>query len=211
MTCPQDCKCGNGICDSNETPVTCSTDCHCGNGICEPARGESYFNCQADCFCGNGICDTIRGESFSSCQQDCPQVTTTTNPFGALTTPGVFPTTNNPFNPGFQTTTSNPFGGGGGATAVPVTSSNPCNNDNFCNQQAGETSANCPADCGGTGGTITGASGNPGGDTGVCPCVHVVWEACRWGAHAPHARVCSATIFPTQCMASVSLVAALSV
>ena len=69
--CPNDCKCGNGICELmyGETYSNCMVDCHCGSGICESAYGETPSNCFVDCHCGNGICDT--GEDAGNCPQDC--------------------------------------------------------------------------------------------------------------------------------------------
>lgn len=67
--------CGNGTCDSGETPTSCPVDCKtttkCGNGICD--SGESPSTCPSDCKtaakCGNGTCDT--GETATSCPSDC--------------------------------------------------------------------------------------------------------------------------------------------
>ncbi len=71
-------KCGDGKCDSSESPTSCPSDCkvtsNCGNGKCDP--GENASNCAADCKpvdgCGNGKCDP--GETPSNCAKDCADV-----------------------------------------------------------------------------------------------------------------------------------------
>lgn len=65
-------QCGNGVCDSGETPANCPVDCPsgaCGNNVCDP--GEDSSTCPQDCKsqCGNGVCDP--GEDSTSCPQDC--------------------------------------------------------------------------------------------------------------------------------------------
>jgi hypothetical protein len=86
---PKDCSaqpsrpgCGDGDCQTGETPVSCPADCSptpvgpgCGNGYCE--HGETPSLCAADCnaehppVCGNGWCEV--GEDDSDCRQDCGQ------------------------------------------------------------------------------------------------------------------------------------------
>ncbi len=63
--------CGDGICNGNETFRSCPQDCHCGNGICESQRGETALNCPQDCHCGNKICEPNLGEDYYNCPQDC--------------------------------------------------------------------------------------------------------------------------------------------
>jgi len=69
--------CGNGTCDTGETPTSCPADCHtatCGNGTCD--AGETATSCPADCStatCGNGTCDA--GETATSCPADCATAT----------------------------------------------------------------------------------------------------------------------------------------
>ncbi len=67
--------CGDGTCDTGETPESCPEDCGpeppvCGNGICE--EGETILNCYDDCyvapFCGDGICNN--DETWQTCG-DC--------------------------------------------------------------------------------------------------------------------------------------------
>ena len=63
--------CGNGICESDklynpETEATCPDDCHvvrCGDGICE--SNETATNCPTDCLIEIGIQQPISMESFS--------------------------------------------------------------------------------------------------------------------------------------------------
>lgn len=75
-----DCKCGNGVCDNNESYAACYTDCHCGNGICDSSNqgnipsyavgiDETSVSCNQDCQCGDGFCDT--SETTVSCPSDC--------------------------------------------------------------------------------------------------------------------------------------------
>jgi hypothetical protein len=75
-TCAQDCKtgpvCGNGTCEPGETTASCVQDCpstgpKCGDGICQ--SNENVEMCPQDCHCGNGFCDA--GETTSTCPQDC--------------------------------------------------------------------------------------------------------------------------------------------
>ena len=73
--------CGNGACESGESPATCPSDCKttgpvCGNFTCE--SGETPSSCPSDCkttgpVCGNGVCES--GESNASCSSDCPATT----------------------------------------------------------------------------------------------------------------------------------------
>ena len=68
--------CGDGKCDSGETPANCSQDCKttgpvCGNGTCE--SGETTANCGQDCkatgpVCGDGKCE---GNEIEMCAKDC--------------------------------------------------------------------------------------------------------------------------------------------
>ncbi|MFA4890562.1 MAG: hypothetical protein WC587_02980 [Candidatus Paceibacterota bacterium] len=39
----------NGICDPGENFANCPNDCSCGNGICEAAKGEDTNSCPQDC------------------------------------------------------------------------------------------------------------------------------------------------------------------
>ena len=77
--------CGNGTCETGETPATCLQDCHatipaavCGNHVCE--LGETTASCPGDCpvsagpVCGNRVCEA--GETTATCPLDCPPATT---------------------------------------------------------------------------------------------------------------------------------------
>jgi hypothetical protein len=60
--------CGNGACNTGETPSSCAIDCGCGNGLCD--NGETIYSCPNDCsYCGDGYCDP--GEYSWSCPEDC--------------------------------------------------------------------------------------------------------------------------------------------
>jgi hypothetical protein len=82
-SCPQDCHCGNGICDAalGEVSINCPQDCHCGDGVCD--HTETNISCSSDCYCGNGVCEPWAGESCSYvgggkaaplCPLDCPNL-----------------------------------------------------------------------------------------------------------------------------------------
>jgi len=64
----------NGVCDPSETFTTCPNDCRCGNGICDSNFGETRTNCP-DCFCGDGVCESMEIDPRSSnptrCYNDC--------------------------------------------------------------------------------------------------------------------------------------------
>ncbi len=71
--------CGNGACESGETPTTCAADCKttgavCGNNVCE-APGENVETCPKDCkttgpVCGNNVCESPN-ENVETCPKDC--------------------------------------------------------------------------------------------------------------------------------------------
>jgi hypothetical protein len=79
--CPNDCSvCGDGYCTGPEVDnqQNCPQDCTCGNGVCDPGEGGS--TCPADCptptptpspspVCGDGFCNA--GEDAASCPCDC--------------------------------------------------------------------------------------------------------------------------------------------
>ena len=73
LNCPVDCaiSCGDSVCDSDESPLNCPVDCAvgCGNGSCD--AGESSVNCANDCgaSCGDEACNG--DESTVSCVSDC--------------------------------------------------------------------------------------------------------------------------------------------
>jgi len=71
-------KCGDGVCNGMETPVTCPADCQvatrCGDGVCNGA--ETNGTCPGDCpvatSCGDGVCNGA--ENANTCPSDCPNV-----------------------------------------------------------------------------------------------------------------------------------------
>lgn len=76
---PENCLCGNGLCDPGESSCTCLSDCGsnvilCGDGCCDSPNGETACNCPADCLavCGDGCCDFNQGENVCNCPADCP-------------------------------------------------------------------------------------------------------------------------------------------
>ena len=71
-SCPGDCPCGDGVCDSNETPANCSADCgFCGDGWCDAFEDGEL--CPDDCNeeCGDGFCVTAHDEDPLGCPADC--------------------------------------------------------------------------------------------------------------------------------------------
>ncbi len=57
--CPADCKCGNSVCDGDETKETCAKDC-----------GEADASSVGTSTCGDGTCDS--DETAETCAEDCP-------------------------------------------------------------------------------------------------------------------------------------------
>lgn len=86
-SCKEDCSgaasCGNGTCDAGETNASCPKDCaaaaKCGDGVCQPP--ETATTCKQDCAgqtgCGDGKC--ANGESYVTCPADCPKSATCGN------------------------------------------------------------------------------------------------------------------------------------
>lgn len=80
VNCPNDCKCGDGICDDKESYETCPQDCTknlagCGDGTCDATAGETSENCAEDCggnetvTCNNdGTCDNGEGCDCADCK-----------------------------------------------------------------------------------------------------------------------------------------------
>lgn len=92
--CAIDCgctSCGNGTCDTGETPESCATDCNCGVGVaagtvCRAASGACdqaevcdgvSSECPADSFATGTVCRVAAGacdvaETCSGQSADCP-------------------------------------------------------------------------------------------------------------------------------------------
>lgn len=72
---PMDCRCGDFVCASPETPTTCQTDCYvCGDSICHVAEINAALStaCAQDCsyMYNDNICDSNQGESATD-SADC--------------------------------------------------------------------------------------------------------------------------------------------
>jgi len=69
-------RCGDNICNGDETIESCPQDCetissNCNeNNVCEVSGGEDSDNCSADCYCGDNICDDYE-RSSNACSTDC--------------------------------------------------------------------------------------------------------------------------------------------
>jgi len=87
---PNSAKCGNGVCETGETPTSCPSDCKASGGACSGLCGKPSTGCYCDTkckqsndccadydkYCGgtstacpNGSCEP--GETEASCPQDC--------------------------------------------------------------------------------------------------------------------------------------------
>jgi len=148
INCP---VCGDGNCESGETPENCPADCgapvECPNGTCNVAGGECT-TCPADCnvaaCCGNGTCDAAVGETSANCPADC----------GA---PAECP--NGTCNVA-----------GGECTTCPADCNvAACCGNGVCDVAVGETNANCPADCAAPAECPNGACNVAGGECTTCP------------------------------------------
>ncbi len=183
-SCPADCgtvnNCGNGTCDAGETKANCPADCtggttnKCGNGTCD--AGETTANCAADCpaagtdptaclqaKCANeyGACgNDQKCVDLLTCLNACTSASDTAciNACAATAGQGAVTEYTNLGNCG---TTNKCFAGGG---------TTPTCGDGTCD--AGETKANCPADCGAatTGNVCDANCGNQVGGANGCYC-----------------------------------------
>eukprot|EP01098_Paradermamoeba_levis_P005449 TRINITY_DN228_c0_g1_i5.p1 TRINITY_DN228_c0_g1~~TRINITY_DN228_c0_g1_i5.p1 ORF type:complete len:369 (-),score=103.82 TRINITY_DN228_c0_g1_i5:7-1113(-) len=83
--CSLCCKCGNGICDGNETACNCPEDCGvcCLDGVCNADGGENYANCP-DCSSNLNI-TVVDSLTFTSLPGSVIQCTSTQFPIGPLT------------------------------------------------------------------------------------------------------------------------------
>ena len=140
--------CGDGFCSRLEAqhtygrdggPLACPDDCTCGNGICEPERGENPYTCPGDCpsACGDGVC--TGGEICATCpddEVDCDQCATEraatgtisnacSSCFGALGTRLAPPP----------------------CTSCPQDCCRSACGDGVCVREEGETPESCPQDC----------------------------------------------------------------
>jgi hypothetical protein len=137
--CPGDCPkaCGNKLCEPGETDLTCPADClpPCGDGLC--GKGETMVNCPADCaVCGDGYCG--KGEPQANCALDCASAC------------------GNGLCEGGEGATDCPTDCGACGDGVcgyvetfescSLDCAPGCGND-LCTAPAGESAANCPADC----------------------------------------------------------------
>lgn len=83
QNCPEDCYCGDQMCDDYEMEFgTCTEDCptalptECGDGICDAGEDvDCPQDCQWEIVCGNSLCDS--GEDVD-CPQDCGAESETT-------------------------------------------------------------------------------------------------------------------------------------
>ena len=185
-SCPADCgtttnKCRNGTCDAGETAKSCPADCggtttSCGDGTCDP--GETTANCPADCpaagtdptACLQANCATEYNAcgtdqkcvDLLTCLNKCTSASDTACINACASTAGQGAVTEYT-NLGNCGTTNNCFAGGG---------TTPTCGDGTCG--AGETKANCPADCGTTTATNVCDAGcdsaNAVGATAQCYC-----------------------------------------
>jgi hypothetical protein len=116
--CPEDCRCGDGVCDpqSGEHPGWCASDCFCGDGYCDRYGYEDPYTCPQDCSAAqDGICDAGRGE---------------TSPVY----PGAFDCR---YGDGICDWYENRWDPWGDCFC----------GDGLCSQELGETPNNCPGDC----------------------------------------------------------------
>ncbi len=69
-------RCGDDICNGDETIETCPQDCETStttcnkNNVCETSAGEDSDTCSVDCFCGDQVCDDYE-RSTNACATDC--------------------------------------------------------------------------------------------------------------------------------------------
>jgi V8-like Glu-specific endopeptidase len=202
LTCPADCQpvCGNGVCETGETNATCAKDCKavCGNGTCE--TGETNATCAADCppVCGNAVCET--GETKLNCAVDCDTDGTL---WLACSASGACPTGQACYGSD-QTVLTNDFCSrtctatsdcptsfscasiGGTSICQPVVAV--CGNGTC---DAGETNANCPADCPAVCGNGLCETGETKVSCAVdCDTDGTLWEPCSVDGGCPVGQSC---------------------
>ncbi|HLD85799.1 MAG TPA: NEW3 domain-containing protein, partial [archaeon] len=174
-SCPQDCGvnlCGNGICNANENTTSCPQDCGtqnlCGNGVCN--AGENTTSCPQDCGISNDppVLNTL--SAYVTTTNSIVFTTTASDPNNdaiqlqcgtALSGTDLFTSPFVSANPSYIV--ASPWSDNSTHTifcrvrdarglysqekSVTITGSGVSScGDNICD--SGETTGNCPADCG---------------------------------------------------------------
>jgi hypothetical protein len=155
------CADGTGGVAACQTAGGCATQCGCGGGTCGNGQcdaGEDATNCPADC--GGGCCGTLGGVNNFCPEPACTACVCPLDPFCCDT--------------GWDTLCGN-------AANTTCAAQCGCGQGEICGNGtcgAGESSANCPADCGGPCCASLGGSGNLCPDAPCASCVCAIDPFC---------------------------------